>query len=45
MKYPAENDVAVLLIFFTRQETLQRTFDAIKKARPSHLLLYQDGMD
>ena len=43
MKYPAENDVAVLLIFFTRQETLQRTFDAIKKARPSHLLLYQDG--
>ena len=43
MKYPAENDVAVLLIFFTRQETLKRTFDAIKKARPSRLLLYQDG--
>lgn len=42
-KYPAENDVAVLLIFFTRQETLKRTFDAIKKARPSRLLLYQDG--
>ena len=43
MKYPAENDVAVLLIFFTRQETLRRTFDAIRKARPSRLLLYQDG--
>lgn len=42
-KYPAENDVAVLLIFFTRQETLKRTFEAIKKARPSHLYLYQDG--
>ncbi|MBR4920316.1 MAG: hemolysin activation protein [Prevotella sp.] len=42
-KYPAENDVAVLLIFFTRQETLKRTFEAIRKARPSHLYLYQDG--
>ncbi|MBQ7420061.1 MAG: hemolysin activation protein [Prevotella sp.] len=42
-KYPAENDVAVLLIFFTRQETLRRTFEAIRKARPSHLYLYQDG--
>jgi len=36
-------DVAVLLIFFTRTETLRRTFDVIRKARPTHLLLYQDG--
>ena len=40
---PAENDVAVLLVFFTRTETLQRTFDAIRQARPARLLLYQDG--
>ncbi len=39
----AENDVAVLLIFFTRTETLRRTFDVIRRARPSHLFLYQDG--
>ena len=40
---PAENDVAVLLLFFNRTEVLQRTFDAIRKARPAHLFLYQDG--
>ena len=39
---PAENDVAVLLLFFNRTEVLQRTFDAIRKARPAHLFLYQD---
>ena len=43
MKSPSKLDVAVLLIFFTRTETLSRTFDAIKKARPSKLFLYQDG--
>ena len=42
-KYGADNDVAVLLIFFTRTETLRRTFDAIRRARPSRLFLYQDG--
>ncbi len=42
-KYPAQVDVAVLLIFFTRTTTLTRTFAAIKQARPSHLYLYQDG--
>lgn len=36
-------DVAVLLIFFTRTETLRRTFSVIRQARPTHLLLYQDG--
>lgn len=39
----AENNVAVLLIFFTRTETLRHTFNAIREARPSHLFLYQDG--
>lgn len=43
MKSPAETDVAVLLIFFTRTETLARTFAAIRKARPRRLFLYQDG--
>lgn len=36
-------DIAVLLIFFTRTETLRRTFEVIRQARPAHLLLYQDG--
>ena len=36
-------DVAVLLVFFNRPEVLKYTFNQIKKARPSKLLLYQDG--
>lgn len=36
-------DVPVLLIFFVRDTTLQKVFDSIKKARPSTLLLWQDG--
>ena len=36
-------DVAVLLVFFTRTETLRRTFEVIRMARPTHLFLYQDG--
>ena len=43
IKHPAENDVAVLLIIFTRTETLKRTFSAIRQARPSRLFIYQDG--
>jgi len=43
IKHPALNDVAVLLIFFTRTETLRRTFNVIRQARPSRLFLYQDG--
>ena len=47
-KYPPQplralNDVAVLLIIFTRTETLRRTFDVIRKSRPSKLYIYQDG--
>jgi len=42
-KYPPKADVAVLLIIFTRTETLKRTFEAIRQSRPSHLFIYQDG--
>ena len=40
---PAENDVAVLLLFFTGTEALQRIFNIIRQARPARLFLYQDG--
>lgn len=36
-------DVAVLIIFSTRTEMLRSTFEAVRKARPAHLLLYQTG--
>lgn len=36
-------DVAVLMIFFCRVEKTREVFEAIKKARPSKLYLYQDG--
>ena len=36
-------DVAVLCIFFARPEQFKKTFDAIRKARPKILLLWQDG--
>ena len=39
----ALNDVAVLLLFFTRSETFQKVFDEVRKARPSKLFLFQDG--
>jgi hypothetical protein len=42
-KHPAEVDVAVLILFFTRPEPLKKVFDAIRLARPSKLYLYQDG--
>jgi hypothetical protein len=42
-KYPAKNDVAVILLFFTRKETLSKTFEVIRACRPTHLFLYQDG--
>lgn len=42
-KHPAQVDVAVLLLFFTRATTLKQVFEAIKQARPSRLFLYQDG--
>lgn len=36
-------DITVLLILFTRTETLRRTFDVIRQSRPARLYLYQDG--
>jgi len=42
-KYPAKVDVAVLLLFFNRPETFKQVFEQVKLARPSKLLLYQDG--
>lgn len=38
-----ENDVAVLILFFTRPDTLNKVFASVKKARPRKLFLFQDG--
>lgn len=43
MKHPANIDIAVLILFFNRPEQLKGVFEEVRKARPSHLLLYQDG--
>lgn len=40
---PYDIDIPVLLIFFCRHEQFQKVFEAVKKARPSKLYLYQDG--
>ena len=37
------NDVAVLILFFNRPDMLANLFKQIKQARPSKLLLFQDG--
>ena len=42
-KYPAKTDVAVLVLFFNRPDMLAQLFNQIRQARPSRLLLYQDG--
>ena len=42
-KYPAQTDVAVLLLFFTRSDTFQKVFSEVRRARPSRLFLFQDG--
>lgn len=36
-------DIPVLILFFCRDEQLREVFEAVKKARPSKLYLYQDG--
>lgn len=38
-----KNDVAVLLIFFVRDDVFAKTFAAVEEARPRILLLFQDG--
>ena len=43
MKHPWEIDVNVLIIFFVRDEVLKETFEAVKKARPRRMFLWQDG--
>ena len=40
---PFKTDIAVLILFFNRPDHLARLFEAIREARPSRLLLYQDG--
>ena len=40
---PWKIDVAVMIIFFVRDDTLQKVFDSVKVARPRKLLLWQDG--
>lgn len=40
---PPNIDIAVLLVFFNRPSTFKLVFDEVRKARPSHLFLYQDG--
>ena len=42
-KYPYKTDISVLLLFFTRNDTFQKVFDEVRKARPSRLFLFQDG--
>ena len=41
--HKAETDLAVLLIFFARPNTLKEVFEKVKKARPSKLFLACDG--
>lgn len=36
-------DVPVLCIFFVRDDCFAKSFEAVRKARPSKLLLWQDG--
>ena len=43
MKKDWKIDVPVLLIFFARPDTLEKVFESIREARPSTLLLWQDG--
>ena len=43
MKQPYKTDIAVLILFFNRPDTFKLVFEEVKKARPSHLFLYQDG--
>lgn len=38
-----ELDINVLMIFFVRHDVLRETFEAVRKARPRRLFLWQDG--
>ncbi|MBR1688353.1 MAG: hemolysin activation protein [Prevotella sp.] len=43
MKPSAKVDVAVLMLFFNRPDTLRQVFEQVRQARPSRLFLFQDG--
>ena len=43
MKKPWKIDVPVLLIFFARPDVFEKVFESVRQARPSTLLLWQDG--
>ena len=43
MKYPAQTDIAVLMLFFNRPDSLRVVFEQVRKARPTRLFLFQDG--
>ena len=43
MMYKAKYDLSVLMIFFTRPNTLKQVFAQVKKARPARLFLACDG--
>lgn len=43
MESLSKYDVPVLVIFFVRDDTLSQVFSSLKVARPSKLLLWQDG--
>lgn len=43
MKKPWKIDVPVLLIFFARPDVFEKVFESVREARPSTLLLWQDG--
>jgi len=38
-----KSDVAVMILFFTRPDTLEKVFESVRKAKPSSLFLFQDG--
>lgn len=40
---PFKTDAAVLILFFNRPGFLEKTFESVRRARPSRLFLYQDG--
>lgn len=43
MIHPYKIDVPVLITFFARPDTLEKVFESVREARPSILLLWQDG--
>ena len=43
MSNPWKVDVPVLLIFFARPDVFEKVFESVRQARPSTLLLWQDG--